>query len=216
MSYFKTTLVALVILFASVIPASADSIPEQVVSWFESNVVKIIVGRGTGSGFFVAPDTIVTACHVVEGWHGAMITQVDSTKRYATTIKACDTINDLAVLKVRDVILDSVYTELATKLPRVGEQTYGAGYPLGMPLLIVEGHWQRVSPYGKENYTNTTYTLPGDSGSPLVIWEDGLVKVVGVRVAMLEAGEPNNQHLFPHISFIVPVTILQEFLDETK
>ena len=103
-------------------------------------------------------------------------------------------------------------THIAEENPRAGKTTYGAGYPLGLHLFIVEGHWQRQQEHG---YGNTAHVVPGDSGGPLVIWEDGLVKVVGVRTSMMEAGQSKeHSQLFPHLAFVEDVPTLRRFLDE--
>ena len=211
MNYVKGLILALLLVFAAERVSSAD-IPKEVITWAESNVVSIVVGvGGSGSGFFVSPDTVVTACHVATGWESLYITHQGT--RYLTTIDKCDAEADLALLKLEGELPDTVRTVIAKENPRVGKLTYGTGYPLGLPLTVFEGHWQKQGP-NTASYINTTHTVPGDSGSALVIWEDGQVKVVGVRTGMYEAGPPGDKQVFPNLAFVEDVKALREFLSK--
>jgi len=196
---------------------SADSIPAPVVDWMESNVVKVFSDGGTGSGFFIDVDKILTACHVV---NGAQIVSVASStdirKRYSVVVEVCNTDIDLAILKLYDKIPESVRTTIAEVNPDRGTATYGSGYPMGLPLVIVEGHWQKPAPFAPGSYLSTAHVIPGDSGAPLVILKDGEVKVVGVRTGMLRKGRAPFITLFPSIGVVKGTEIINEFLKNNK
>ena len=209
----KATLVLLVVIVVLGIGTSrGEDIPKPVVDWIEKNVVKIYAGQGGGSGFFVAPDLVVTACHVTGPWKTVYISPEGYLNRYPAQVLACDEAADLALLRLYENKPKSEITYIAKENPETGKATYGSGYPIGLPLTIFDGHWQRPSSLG---YMNSTHVVPGDSGSPLLILEDGKVQVVGVRVSMLKAGESKaTEQVFPRIAFIKDVPDLRRFLHE--
>ena len=213
MSYLKGIALFILLMFAPVQSVTAENIPQPVVDWMEANTVKVYVGTGTGSGFFINPTTVVTACHVAGKWKTIYISPEGTEERFPAQVVKCDEEADLAVLKLEDNLPETVHTVLAKENPRIGFTTYGGGFPLGLPLSIFEGHWQRQGSIG-QSYMNSTHVVPGDSGGPLVIWEDGEVKIVGVRTGMYEAGPPGNEQVFPNLSFIEDITILRPFLGE--
>lgn len=209
MKVIKGLLLA-ILLFAGAVPA--EDIPEPVVNWIESNVVKINTGDGGGSGFFISPTLVITACHVTYPFATVSLSPQGDTTSYPAVVKACDQDRDIALLELYGDLPDSMRTVIAEVNPKVGKTTYGSGYPLGLPLTLVHGHWQRDTKMG---YLSTAPVISGDSGSPLLIWEDGEVKVVGVRTAVMMAGKTEDTaQMFPHLAFIQDVITLREFLNE--
>ena len=191
----------------------AQDIPTEVVDWMEANVVKIDIGQGTGSGFFINPNTVVTACHVANNWKTLYLEQKGNDKRYPAEVVACDEEADIALLKLEKELPDTLRTVIGEKNPRVGKTTYGGGYPLGLPLTIMYGHWQNKDPESN-SIMNSAHVVPGDSGGPLVIWEDGEVKVVGVRTGMYRAGPRGSSYIFPKLAFVEGLNLLRPFLGE--
>ena len=174
----------------------------------------IDIYNGTGSGFFVEPNLVMTACHVVDGEKSIKVSKQGYLNWYVGTVQACDKDLDIAFVKLSQKVPGVTHTIFATASPKTGRQTYGGGYPFGLPLIITEGNWQRETPFGDGAIMDSTHMLPGDSGSPLVIWQDGEVRVVGIRTAVLRVGEKDDKVLFPNIGFVRPPHMIQEFLHE--
>jgi len=215
----KTSLLTLVLLAAIVVlgvwlpRAEAEALPQEIVEWTESNVVKVIVGADSGgTAFFIDVDKLLTACHVVVNWNTVYIIKSDT--RYKAEVKACDEGSDLALLKLTEDIPDSLPTVIGVQDPDPGAIVYGSGHPFGLPLVTVPGHFQRLSPFAGGQYMNTTHVMPGDSGGPLLVCIDGNVIVVGVRVSVLRLGKGANMVLFPNLGFHRGVVTINEFLGE--
>ena len=211
----KYLIILLVVLFsgcASIANYSYD-IPEQIVEWSKTNVWKILVDRGTASAFWINETMLITNCHVVEG-RGNIIAQ-DSSLHWNIdlTVKACDSLVDLALLEYKGDSIDFVplKTIIAKTLPRPGKAIYGPGYPLGNPLLIVTGHWQFVEDDG---YTVTAAFVEGDSGSPALILEGGRVIVVGVRTEFMVLRKWFGPVFFPHLATVRDSEKILKFLRE--
>ena len=212
MGIFRMGFLALILCIATSVKAGGD-IPITVVDWIEKNVVKVYTSKGRGTGFFIKPSMVITACHVTGSLKLVYVSPEGYLNTYPAAVLICDPVTDIALLQLYDGVPQTMPTQIAEENPRVGKITYGAGYPLGLPLTIVDGHWQRS---GVEyRYGNTAHVAPGDSGGPLVIWEDELVKVVGLRTSMMGAGpSEEEQYLFPNLAFIVDVPTLRSFIDE--
>jgi len=210
----KSLVLVLALVFASVRSVPASDIPVEVIDWAESNTVMVYAGSGAGTAFFIEPTMLITACHVVTPWVGVYIRKSGEEKRYPAAVVRCDKDKDLALIQLMGDIPDSVRTIFRGDMPRQGLTTYAMGFPVRLPLMVWHGHWQKKGPFDDYSYMDTNHTMPGDSGSPLVIFEDGQVKVVGVRTSMLEAGGDDTQQMFPQIAFITPLPTIKEFFKE--
>lgn len=153
-----------------------------------SSVVRIVGGYAEGSGFFIAPDRVITNFHVIADEpspkiilpNGIIITPVKILGNQEA---------DLAVL-----FTEKDYTELAYLLPekvdfRAEEPLVSAGYPLGTDLSgkatvlrgnFVEFRKPKSSPVG---YIQTNISLvEGMSGGPLT---DQCGQVMGINTLSL-------------------------------
>lgn len=187
----------------------AQDIPPEIIKWAEKHVWKVKVGRATGSGFFISNKTFITACHVVKGNETAVILNDRSLRLFVATIESCDEETDIAVLTrseqdERDFIIEG-FTQVFTGGPARGYELYGAGHPMGLPMVITHGHYQfRVfDSKRKDNHMITVPTIPGDSGSPVIGMMYGRVVVFGIRVAVrvLPTGFTTYQ-LVPHLTLM--------------
>jgi len=148
-----------------------------------------------GSGFFVAPDKIITNRHVIERSSRVEIHLLDGKKFPVKGVVAVDGEGDLALLQV------DVPKELAVPLPIVraapqeGESIVVIGNPYGLEGSVSNGivsAVREIPGYGKIIQITASIS-PGSSGSPVV---NMLGQVVGV--ATLQASEGQN------LNFAVP------------
>lgn len=137
---------------------------------------------GTGSGWVVAPQRIVTNAHVVAG-SDAVTVQVGGTgARLRAEVVAFDPNLDLAILAVPR--LQARPLELSPALAR-GDSAVVAGFPRGGPYRTEPGRVRGTltaigtdihdqHPVQREIYSVYARVIPGNSGGPLLT-SDGLV-----------------------------------------
>jgi hypothetical protein len=172
-------------------------IPPQIVKWSQDNVWQIITEYGSGSGFSISEDTVITACHVVSRYNHeeASVPLHILQDRYGKhprmafmVVKSCNKETDIAVLTwIHGDPLNSTFQGFHPR-PAMGKGVWGTGHALGGDLEITQGHAMREERQFPEAPPNTFYTttltLPGDSGSALVALYDGVPLVIGVRYAV--------------------------------
>lgn len=135
---------------------SANSSEEQLLELLRQCTVKLIVTNGHGTGFFVAPDTILTCAHVViANWRDNKAVEVDwngqsfsaSILYYLPELDTGLTVQspDLALLKVDDKnIIDHpcVYLHPEAHLDdKMCSYGYTNKYPTGDPSTYVNEGW---------------------------------------------------------------------------
>ncbi len=159
---------------------------------------------GFGSGFVVADKLVATNYHVVAD---LLMRPEDFRAEYhqrdghsgPLQLVSVDVINDLALLAPDGIQGEPL--ELARRTLKQGERVHALGNPFDLGLTIVDGTYnglQEKSLYERIHYTGSIN--PGMSGGPAL---DSRGRVIGINVAT--AG---NQ-----VSFLVPVSRLQELLD---
>ena len=175
--------------------SSSANLPSQILQWSNDHVYKLQTSAGVGSGFFISNTTLVTACHVVEGQERARV--FNHANFYIMTVDKCDTDLDIAILS-REVDKESTWeATINTKPPEQGLSVYGAGYPLGYPLYISQGHVQN-NYLDKGVFFLSANTISGDSGSPVLsIDEKGKIQIEGVRIAVMGK---SGKELYPHLA----------------
>lgn len=138
-------------------------------------------GGGSGSGFLVAPETILTAAHVVED-----VTSVSlrfGAEVYQGEPFWLDLDNDLALVHVADGTSGPVF-DLVDASARVGAEVAVLGYPLGKPIAMTRGAVTvdvRVNVEGQDYrglFGTDTAINPGNSRGPVVDADGDVVGVV--------------------------------------
>ena len=158
-----------------------------------------------GSGFAIAPDTLVTNRHVVAGADRLEVNTWDG-RRLTVEVARAATSHDLALVRVRDGELPAV-AEVAEEDPQPGAEVIVASHPgggeRGVRRCHVRGHTEDLL-FGSAGGA-VAMDVPleqGSSGGAVVDLEG---RVVGVVYAVAGQGET---------SFAVPASALREVGDE--
>jgi putative serine protease PepD len=151
-------------------------------------------GFGTGWAAWRAGGAtyVITANHVVQdaisrGTHDVMITRKG--KSWPGVIVATDGVNDLAVVRVRNLRAPPLWQAPETRLPVAGDRVLLVGSPFGLEGTVTSGVVSRVR---ADEIIVDAAANPGNSGGPVV---DSEGHVVGV----LRSGVEET------LSFLVPI-----------
>jgi S1-C subfamily serine protease len=156
---------------------------EEIVTRSLPAVVTVETRHGTGSGFYVSRDTVITNAHVVGGW------SVVTLRSSSGTTTAADVVTssaewDLAVLKAQIVNHDQPTLALGeTADVRIGGEVLAIGSPLGLRNTVTRGIVSGVRDAKRVNLIQTDAAInPGNSGGPLI---DHYGRVIGVNTLKL-------------------------------
>ena len=193
---FQAVAFLLLLLLAAPGAAAQDDLPE-LVRRIKPSVVAIVTydARGErlsrGSGFFTAPDRVVTNRHVLEGAFKAEIHTINDLAYSVKGVLAVDGEGDIALLLV-DIPprVASPLTVVRTS-PQEGESIVVIGNPLGLEGSISNGIVSAVRdiPNFGRIIQITAPISPGSSGSPVVNMRG---EVVGVATLQLSDGQSLN------------------------
>jgi Flp pilus assembly protein TadD len=154
---------------------------------------------GTGTAFFVAPQTLITNAHVVEG-AGTLVVLVGPVA-VPCEVSALDARKDLAILRTT-VLVDVAPLQLASGDPKPGAAVFTLGSPAGMDKTISDGLFTgRRTVADREMIQISAPVSSGSSGSP-VFSESG--EVIGV-IALTRREAQN-------LNFAVPIADVKRLL----
>ena len=148
-----------------------------------------------GSGFFIAPDRIITNRHVIEKSSRVEIHLLDGKRFPVRGVLAIDGEGDLALLLVDVPRALAIPLPIVRAVPQEGESIVVIGNPFGLEGSVSNGivsAVREISGYGKIIQITASIS-PGSSGSPVV---NMMGQVIGV--ATLQAAEGQN------LNFAVP------------
>lgn len=148
-----------------------------------------------GSGFFIAPDRIITNRHVIERSTRVEIHLLDGKRFPVRGVLAVDGEGDLALLQVDVPKALAIPLPIVRAVPQEGESIVVIGNPYGLEGSVSNGivsAVREISGYGKIIQITASIS-PGSSGSPVVNMAG---QVIGV--ATLQAAEGQN------LNFAVP------------
>ncbi len=167
----------------------------------------------TGSGAIIEGGYILTNAHVVANQAFMEVQRYGERKRYIATVYAVSHQADLALLKVKDKAFFKGVTPLKFgKLPEVEQQIVVYGYPMGGSTLsatigVVSRVEHHTYAHSGESFLAVQVDAavnPGNSGGPAL--SDG--KIVGVVMQVITKSQ--------NIGYLVPVTMVQHFIDDMK
>lgn len=151
---------------------------EDVISASLPAVALVETPGGRGTGFFVAPDTLITNAHVVEA--NSYVTIKLSTGEALTgrVVQRSDDL-DLAAIRTSDVRPGQPTLVLASsREARIGQEVIAIGSPLGLQNTVTRGIVSALRQVGSVVLVQTDAAInPGNSGGPLL---DRLGRVLAV------------------------------------
>jgi S1-C subfamily serine protease len=151
-------------------PPATDATPlEDLISRALPAVVRIETSAGFGTGFFVAPDTILTNAHVVGGASSVTIKQPDgTTDRGRVDVTATEL--DIAIVHVVSPNAGHPVLLMGSGVTaRPGQEVIALGTPLGLQNTVTRGIVSAVREVGKITLVQTDAAInPGNSGGPLL------------------------------------------------
>ncbi|MDP4944846.1 MAG: serine protease [Alishewanella sp.] len=164
---------------------------QQVFSQYQDALLQVqVVEKQTqhktsiGSGFYIAPELVITNYHVV----ASRVATPDSYQLMAKfgddglqplEILALDVVNDLALLKAPARV--GHFFALAAALPEQGAEVFSLGNPHDLGMVVVPGTYNGMKQQSFYPRLHVTGSInPGMSGGPSV---NELGQVVGVNVS---------------------------------
>lgn len=167
---------------------------------------------GTGTGFVIAGNRIITNAHIVEDNTFIEVQLDGDSKRYKASIIFTSHETDLALITLDDKsFFEKIKPLELGELPNIHQKVAVYGYPDGGDALsITEGVISRIE-YQTYAHSNLAYLAIqvdaainyGNSGGPAIVEE----KVVGV--VMQFDGDDDNSG-----GYIIPVNLLKRFLTD--
>jgi S1-C subfamily serine protease len=175
------------------------------------SVVIVRNAKATGTGFYVTPELVLTAYHVVEGSALVELTFYDGTKTYGRVVDH-DIRLDLALIRAQTT---GKPLKIHSGPLRLGETVEAIGHPKGYEFTITRGvisslRKQRSATIGSSNLVEFVQTdtpiSPGNSGGPLFLKD----VVIGVNDWIrVDKGSQN-------LNFSVSFNEIRSYLDRFK
>jgi len=160
----------------AVTPAALEDLIARVIP----AVVTIQTPTSRGSGFFVAPDTLITNIHVVGTESMVTIRRPNGTTT-AAHVQTTSPAFDIAVLKVFDVVSNQAMIPLGTAASvRIGEEVIAIGTPLGfLQNSVSRGIVSGLREVGGATLVQTDAAVnPGNSGGPLIDRSGAVIGII--------------------------------------
>jgi serine protease Do len=155
-------------------PTSRTASTQTIADERFDSVVIVRNSKAMGAGFYVTPDLILTAFHVVDGNSLVELTFHDGTKSYGRVVDH-DILLDLALVRAQTA---GKPLRIHEGPLRLGETVEAIGHPKGYEFTITRGvisavRKQRSATIASENLVEFIQTdtpiSPGNSGGPLLL-----------------------------------------------
>lgn len=138
--------------------------------------------QSTGTGFFITNKLILTCFHVIKGSININIFYKQNNELTAT-VKHIFPDDDLAIIELNDTINDAKIFENKIINQRYDGDVFTIGFPLNSTAIkVTKGI---ISGYQDSLIQTDAALNPGNSGGPLVIFENNSYKVIGINVSKI-------------------------------
>jgi serine protease Do len=151
-------------------------------------VFQVFTGGGTGSGFLVAENLLVTNCHVVEPFRKVAVELRDK-RRVVGKVRRIHPRRDLAIVELDQGIGHEVLEVASSDGLRAKDGVNIVGFPVGLPLSLTEGVISNPSQVLDEmSYVQTDAAInPGNSGGPILNHQKQVIAVTTCKLTEADA-----------------------------
>ncbi len=166
-------------------------------------VFQVFTGSGTGSGFLIAKNILLTNCHVVEPFRKVAIELRDK-RRVAGTVRRIHPRRDLAIVELGAELSEDVLEVVTSEGLKAQDAVNIVGFPVGLPLSLTEGVISSPSQLlDEQQYVQTDAAInPGNSGGPIL---NGAKQVIAVTTCKLTSAES--------VGFGIPGSDVRSFIE---
>ncbi|MBX3182984.1 MAG: trypsin-like peptidase domain-containing protein [Polyangiaceae bacterium] len=164
-------------------------------------VFQVFTGGGTGTGFLVEPNVLVTNCHVVAPYRTVAIEQRDK-RRIIGNVRRLNPKRDLAVVELASPLEGDLFAIDPGGDLRSKQQVLIVGFPIGLPLSVTEGVVSNPKQlFDGQTFVQTDAAInPGNSGGPILDEQKNVVAVTTCKISsadMVGFGIPSSDvHAF--------------------
>ena len=191
--------------------ASDGSLVAEIAQRVSPSVVRINVGRGSGSGVVLdAEGHIVTNAHVVQDSREVEVITPDGDS-FTGEVVGTDPLTDIAVVQVEET--DLPVADWTTTEPEIGELAVAIGSPFGLDGTVTSGIVSGLGRTLRGQATTLTDLIqtdaainPGNSGGALV---NNAGEVIGINTAIISRSGANDG-----IGFAVPSSTALNVADD--
>lgn len=187
-------------------PASSAALSslEDIISRALPALVRVETSGSLGSGFFIAPDTILTNVHVVGANTSASIRRRDGTTIMGRVDVTAPEL-DVAVIRISNADPNQPTLTLGSGAhARPGQEVVALGSPLGLQNTVTRGIVSAVREVGGLTLVQTDAAInPGNSGGPLL---DRSGQVIGITTLGVKSADAQG------LSFAIAIEHAQALL----
>ena len=190
--------------------ATARSISEIYTSSIDA-IFTVRTRAGTGSGFLIAPDLVLTNRHVVEDV-GSGDVELLQRGRVVAVAKVERTFSGSADMALVRLLRPHAAPplKLARENPNIGSQVLIIGSPVGLEGSITGGMVSQLRMIGDSSYLQVDAAInPGNSGGPVF---DRAGRVVGIATARLEPRSQSGGPQIIGIGFALSAEVVRQLL----
>lgn len=147
---------------------------------------------GSGTGFFIDENTIITNHHVIANSKTLLIKVRNNQNPFPVELVGSDEVSDIAVLRIKDlaafkkVVKYSILPVGDSRALRQGQRIFVLGNPWGLDFTVSEGIVsalsRRVQPLPKFLIQTDAHLYQGNSGGPMI---DAAGRFVAVNSMMV-------------------------------
>lgn len=172
---------------------------------------------GTGTGWFVAPEIVVTNYHVIEGGRNFSLALRNGVEINAQ-LNSIDRVNDIAILRVTKRIESPKYLPLSSKTEKQGARVFTLGFPhvdvLGQKSKLTDGLVSSITGLEDDHrfYQISVPLQAGNSGGPLINLRGGVVGIVTAKLSAVTMYNATGD-LPENVNYAVKTAYLKILLD---
>jgi serine protease Do len=169
-------------------------------------VFQVFTGGGTGSGFLIAPNLLVTNCHVVAPYRTVAVELRDK-RRIVGNVRRIHPKRDLAIVELTTALDEEILPLASSENLEPKQSVNIIGFPVGLPLSVTEGVISNPKQLlDGQHFVQTDAAInPGNSGGPICNDEKHVIAVTTCKLTQADM-----------VGFGIPGSAVKSFVEQFK